>query len=61
MKKALKTIAMIGSGLVFVFWTHCAYEAGYKDCEDFMTNLKIHDDLVVENAKLKEELENKKI
>ena len=61
MKKALKTIGMIGAGIGFCIWTYFAYKVGYEECERFTTQLKIHDELVTENAKLKEELENKKI
>ena len=57
MKKALKTIGMFGAGIGFCIWTYFAYKVGYEECEWFTTQHEI----VTENAKLKEELENKKI
>lgn len=57
MKKALKTIGTFGAGLMLCFWTYCAYKAGYEECVRDTS----YNDLVSENAKLKEELENKEI
>ena len=56
MKKALKTIGMFGAGIGFCIWTYFAYKAGYEECESFTTQLNIHDELVIEKAKLKEKL-----
>ncbi len=57
MKKALKTIGTIGGAIAIWMWGTLAYKLGYDACERDVTNARLHEELLRENAKLREELE----
>ena len=57
MTKILKVIKVIGAGVTFWMWGTLGYKLGYEACVRDTS----YNDLASENAKLKEELENKEI
>lgn len=57
MRTVIKAIGVLGAGVTFWMWGTFAYKLGYEACVRDTS----YNDLASENAKLKEELENKKV